>query len=198
MVTIQIFFKMPEPGKVKTRLIPVLGEEGASDFAASMIHRLVSLLQGSGLGETELWYAGDAGDFLASVEGVASHQQKGGDLGERMKEALSIGIYRSDKAILVGTDCPLIDDAYVATAAALLEDHDVVIGPAEDGGYGLIGVRDAMPDVFSGIDWGTDQVLAQTCRRLNESRANYALLPLIWDVDRPEDLPRYYAWLGET
>jgi rSAM/selenodomain-associated transferase 1 len=123
--------------------------------------------------------------------------QPDGDLGVRMAHALRNGVSRAPKTILIGTDCPPIDAAYVKQAFETLNTHDVVLGPAEDGGYGLIGVKNTVPDIFSGIDWGTDKVLAQTCRKLNAQRINYALLPLIWDVDRPEDLPRYYQWLEQ-
>jgi hypothetical protein len=77
----------------------------------------------------------------------------------------------------------------------VLKTHDVVLGPAEDGGYGLVGVKGEIPDMFSDIDWGTERVLSQTCARLNRDGLDFGLLPLIWDVDRPDDLSRYRAWL---
>ena len=76
-----------------------------------------------------------------------------------------------------------------------LDRHEVVLGPAEDGGYGLIGVKDKVPLIFRDITWSTASVLSDTCRRLNDVGSSYALLPSIWDVDRPADAERYYDLL---
>jgi hypothetical protein len=83
----------------------------------------------------------------------------------------------------------------VALAVNALQQYELVFGPVEDGGYGLLGVRESLPEIFSDIDWGTDRVLSQSCDKLNREGCGFRLLPLIWDVDRPEDLPRYEAWL---
>ena len=114
-----------------------------------------------------------------------------------MLYSISDGLGRSERVVLVGSDCPPIDSGYVAQALALLKDHDVVLGPAEDGGYGLIGARRLLPEIFTDIIWSSDHVLSDTCSRLNEGLVNYAMLPLIWDVDRPTDIDRYYELLKE-
>jgi glycosyltransferase A (GT-A) superfamily protein (DUF2064 family) len=98
----------------------------------------------------------------------------------------------------VGTDLPFINKSYIDLAISGLRDHAVVLGPAEDGGYGLVGINKEIPDMFFDIEWGTEKVLSQTCNRLNRGDLDYCLLPLIWDVDRPEDLQRYKAWLDNS
>jgi len=198
---IQVFARLPEAGKVKTRLIPALGADGATRFATERLQSTLAAASGVEIGgevvNKELWYAGRNDHFLAECP-VTTRAQAEGDLGERMRVALHDGLSRSDRVVLIGTDCPLIDAVYLASAFAQLEDHAVVLGPVEDGGYGLIGISGPVPDIFSNIDWGTASVLQDTCQRLNQAHVDYALLPLIWDVDRPEDLERYAAWSGNA
>ena len=193
---VQIFCKLPEPGKVKTRLAECIGDVGAADVAAGLAKRTISRL--SKHFRTEIWYTlEDTIGFLDQFPDVDQRQQVTGDLGERMRFALVDGLNESAKVVLVGSDSPLIDAAYVGEAFERLNDHDVVLGPAEDGGYGLIGVRDAVPSVFQDIAWSTASVLSETCRCLNDVGTDYALLPLIWDVDRPGDVERYYDLLEQ-
>ena len=191
---IQIFCKAPVLGKVKTRLIQKLGRRGALDLYLQMFERLIAELSASGF-NTELWISPDKDHAFFEPYAFARFQQAGPHLGVRMSTALRDGLNRHESVILVGTDLPLIDRSYIEQAVGALQTHDVVLGPAEDGGYGLVGVKAETPDMFSDIDWGTERVLSQTCARLNRDRLDYGLLPLIWDVDRPDDLPRYQAWL---
>ena len=181
-------------GKVKTRLIQKLGRRGALDLYLQMFERLIAELSASRF-NTELWISPDKDHAFFEPFAFARFQQAGPHLGVRMSTALRDGLTRHDSVILVGTDLPLIDRSYIEQAVGALQTHDVVLGPAEDGGYGLVGVKAETPDMFSDIDWGTESVLSQTCARLNRDRLDYGLLPLIWDVDRPDDLPRYQAWL---
>ena len=187
---IQVFFKIPESGKVKTRLIPAIGADAAAALAAEMIDRILTDLGSARLASLELWVSGED---VTEWRGKSVKLQYGDDLGTRMQHALASGISAYGKAVLVGVDCPGIDRQYIAAALAALDTHDVVLGPAEDGGYGLVGVAGCVPAMFGDIPWGGDQVLIETCRVLNQHRLNYHLLPLIWDVDRPEDLARYAA-----
>jgi len=191
---IQIFCKAPVLGKVKTRLIQKLGRRGALDLYLQMFERLIAELSASGF-NTELWISPDKDHAFFEPYAFARFQQAGPDLGGRMSTALRDGLTRHESVILVGTDLPLIDRSYIEQAVGALQTHDVVLGPAEDGGYGLVGVKAETPDMFSDIDWGTESVLSQTCARLNRDGLDFGLLPLIWDVDRPDDLPRYQAWL---
>ncbi|MGV0033942.1 MAG: TIGR04282 family arsenosugar biosynthesis glycosyltransferase [Candidatus Azotimanducaceae bacterium WSBS_2022_MAG_OTU7] len=194
---IQIFCKAPVPGEVKTRLVPKLGEQAALDLYLEMLQRLLSALMGTSFA-LELWITPTTGHTFFEEYPVARRQQSGTDLGARMSNALNDGLTRHHKVLLVGTDLPLIDASYINLAVECLGKNDAVLGPAEDGGYGLIGVSENLPGIFSNIDWGTDQVLSQTCIQLNQRQLIYGMLPLIWDVDRPGDLPRYRDWLNKT
>ncbi|MBT4616111.1 MAG: glycosyltransferase [Gammaproteobacteria bacterium] len=191
---IQIFCKAPVLGKVKTRLIQKLGRRGALDLYLQMFERLIAELSASRF-NTELWISPDKDHAFFQSYAFARFQQAGPHLGVRMSTALRDGLNRHESVILVGTDLPLIDRSYIEQAVGALQTHDVVLGPAEDGGYGLVGVKAETPDMFSDIDWGTERVLSQTCARLNRDGLDFGLLPLIWDVDLPDDLPRYRAWL---
>ena len=193
---IQIFCKAPVLGKVKTRLIHKIGSNAALDLYKQMFERLMAdfLLDTR---QTELWISSDKGHGFFEQYAVPRFLQVGAGLGARMSGALRDGLARHESVILVGTDLPLINKSYVDKAVSSLRDHDVVLGPAEDGGYGLVGVKADIPDLFSNINWGTEKVLSQTCKKLNRGGLAYSLLPLIWDVDRPEDLQRYNAWLEE-
>jgi len=192
---IQIFCKAPVLGKVKTRFIQKLGARAALDLYQQMFERLIAELSASRF-KTELWISPDKDHAFFEPYAFARFQQAGPDLGGRMSTALHDGLTRHESVILVGTDLPLIDRSYIDLAVSSLRDHEVVIGPADDGGYGLVGVKAETPDMFSDIDWGTERVLSQTCAKLNRDGLDFGLLPLIWDVDRPADLPRYEAWLG--
>ena len=192
---IQILCKAPVLGKVKTRLIQEMGKRRALDLYLQMFERLMAELSASRF-KTELWISPDKDHVFFERYAFARFQQAGPDLGGRMSTALRDGLNRYESVILVGTDLPLINRSYIEQAVNALRDHDVIIGPAEDGGYGLVGVKGEIPGMFSDIDWGTERVLSQTCARLNRDGLDFGLLPLIWDVDRPADLPRYEAWLG--
>ena len=193
---IQIFCKAPVLGKVKTRLIREIGARRALDLHKKMIERLMvdfSLDRPV----AEFWISPDKDHMFFEQYAVPRFQQAGVDLGARMSGALRDGLTRHQSVILIGTDLPLINKSYIDRAVSSLRDHEVVLGPAEDGGYGLVGVKAEPPDMFSDINWGTEKVLSETCNRLNRSGLGYGLLPLIWDVDRPNDLPRYEVWLKD-
>lgn len=196
---IQIFCKAPIPGEVKTRLIPKLGEESAAALHERLARRTVELCQKAGLARVQIWCSPEPShDFFASVadENTSLHRQQGADLGERMLNSARYALDEegADAMVIVGTDCPVLDADYLRLALEKLGDHDAVIGPAEDGGYCLIGLRRADKSVheslFKDIAWGSDTVCADTCRAFNRAKLYWALLPLLWDVDRPEDVAR--------
>ena len=189
-----VFARAPVPGAVKTRMIPVLGASGAAALYARMLERTLKTACTAAIAPVELWCAPDSGDpAFATAKtrwGVALHDQTQGDLGERMHQALGAALNGRQKAVLVGCDCPALSAAALDAAFAALDDHDVVLGPAEDGGYVLIGVRRLSPVLFEGIAWGGDRVLRQTRSRLVALGWRWHELPMLWDVDRPEDLAR--------
>ncbi|MEA3276850.1 MAG: TIGR04282 family arsenosugar biosynthesis glycosyltransferase [Pseudomonadota bacterium] len=192
---ILIFAKAPQPGLVKTRLIPALGAQGAADLQERLLRDTVERLARADLAPVELWCAPHP-DFdlfaeLAGDHGIARYRQEGADLGERMGHAARAALARSESVVLVGTDCPLLDGAYVARALTALKDRDAVLGPAEDGGYALLGLKRAEAELFRDIPWGGDRVAALTRERMDLLGWDRAELPILWDLDRPEDLMRF-------
>ncbi len=118
-------------------------------------------------------------------------RQFGADLGMRMQAAIAQRLNEgAKKVVVVGTDTPWMGRARIERALAQLEDHDVVLGPAEDGGYYLVGARKVVREMFSGLPWGTDRVLPRTILALKRARVRYSLLPEDFDLDRPADLLR--------
>lgn len=192
---ILIFAKAPEPGRVKTRLIPALGPRGAADLHAGLLEETVARLAAARIAPIELWCAPhpQAEPFprLAAKHDLACYRQQGADLGERMAQAAADGLGRGAPVVLVGTDCPLLDGEYLARALAAMADCDGVLGPAEDGGYVLLGLRRAARELFADMPWGTDRVAALTRERMGMLGWRWAELPALWDLDRPEDLARY-------
>ena len=190
-----VFARAPVPGAVKTRLIPALGATGAAELYARLLERTLTTACTATVAPVDLWCAPDSGDpaFAAAKArwGVILHEQTQGDLGERMHQALGAALEGGQgAAVLVGCDCPALTATDLDAAFAALDDHDVVLGPAEDGGYTLIGVRRLSPVLFEGIEWGSDRVLRQTRSRLVALGWRWHELPMLWDVDRPEDLKR--------
>lgn len=201
---ILIFCKAPVPGTVKTRLAASIGAEAACRLHEELARRMIDAAVSSRLAPVELWCAPTADHPFFDTTSPPKRVQTGADLGERMANALVrvLGQPRVERAVLVGTDCPPIDGAYLAAAFAALDDTDAVLGPAADGGYGLIGFRRIEPSlvrpVFDDIEWSTEQVAAATIARLEDTGLTCTQLPVIWDVDRPEDLARYQASKTET
>jgi rSAM/selenodomain-associated transferase 1 len=191
---ILIFAKAPEPGQVKTRLIPVLGARGAADLQARLLRDTMARLAATRLASIELWCAPDClrepFPELADRYRLGIHGQRGTELGERMLHAATDALRRGDKVVLVGTDCPSLDGAYLEQALMALEGHDAVLGPAEDGGYGLLGLKRAAETLFRDMPWGSDRVAELTRNRMEGLAWQWAELPLLWDLDRPEDLER--------
>lgn len=199
---IMIFAKTPAPGRVKTRLIPSLGEDGAAALQRRLIERTLCTAAQAGLGAPELWCAPSPDDIFfadcAARHGIALRAQSEGDLGARMANALESALTAGLPGLLIGCDCPALTPAYLReAAAALASGHDAVFGPAEDGGYVLIGLARRPPrDLFEGISWGTGNVMQETRARLTRHEWRWRELAPMWDVDRPEDLQRLREFLG--
>ena len=184
-----VFARAPEPGRVKTRLVPLLGERGAARLHAQLVEKTLLTAQAAEIGEVVLYCSpGTKGKFFQQMRKRFRLLPQGrGDLGERMYRALR----RHPGAVLIGSDCPALRPADLRAAArALRGGADAVLAPAEDGGYALIGVRRAARTLFDGVAWGSARVLAQTRRRLRRLDWRWAELRTLWDVDRPEDVAR--------
>ncbi|MDP1932911.1 MAG: TIGR04282 family arsenosugar biosynthesis glycosyltransferase [Gammaproteobacteria bacterium] len=198
---VALFAKEPRLGHVKTRLQPQLGAEGALALHDALIRYVFGNLEQADLCPVELWVAGSPQSpqqhhelFLSICNNESIHDQKGADLGARMHHAANAVLTRAECVVLIGADCPSVDASYLREALTLLQSGvPVVIGPAEDGGYVLLGLREAPEYLFDAMPWGTDSVLKVTRQRLRQHNAHHVELAPRWDVDRPEDLQRLTA-----
>lgn len=177
-----IFARLPVPGKAKTRLIPALGEEGAARLYARLLNRTVEEAKASGLAFQLRVTGGECAAFRELYgEDVEVVEQGTGDLGERMARV-------EGPALVIGSDCPGMTAPLIRAAAGALDDRSVVIGPATDGGYYLIGFREQLPWLFAEMEWSTATVFAETLARLAARGLGPAVLPELSDIDTPEDL----------
>ncbi|MFN7931435.1 MAG: TIGR04282 family arsenosugar biosynthesis glycosyltransferase [Blastocatellia bacterium] len=189
-----LFTRYPEPGRTKTRLIPALGAEGAANLQKQMTEYTVRLAR-----QLFVWckvcveirYEG--GELTAMQDWLGTEldfrPQGSGDLGARMQWAFDAAFAEDfDHVVLIGTDCPDLTVEILATAFAALKRHELVLGPAQDGGYYLIGWKRPLAPLLQGIAWGTDTVLAATLTTAAEIGVVPFLLPMLNDVDRPEDI----------
>ena len=189
-----VFAKAPVPGEVKTRLAPLLGREGAAALHAALVRRALETALAANVGEVELWCAPDCSDALfadcARDSRVRLRAQPPGDLGQRMAAAFAAAHARDRAMVLIGSDCPALTPALVRSAADALRMADAVLAPAEDGGYVLVGLARPLPSIFEGVAWSTAAVMNETRARLRDAGAAWHELPVLWDVDRPEDFAR--------
>jgi rSAM/selenodomain-associated transferase 2/rSAM/selenodomain-associated transferase 1 len=204
-----LFTRYPEPGTTKTRMIPKLGAEGAAELQRQMTRHIVSkVMEFSGLHPAALEVRFDGGNknLMEAWLGIGfdySPQGKG-DIGLRMGRALADGFACGyEPVVIIGSDIPDITADIIQKAFEELENHDLVLGPAGDGGYYLIGMHKtafnrANPPLFNGIRWGTDRVLPQTLAVAKELGLSYTLLDTLEDVDRPEDLAVWQRAVNPT
>ena len=189
-----IFTRYPEPGKTKTRLIPSLGPDGAAELQRRMTEHIlarVKELQRNRAFSVEVRYEGGSGGLMREWLGpkIRLRTQGGGDLGDRMARAFREAFQtRLDRVVLVGTDIPNITARILLKAFESLRYADVVLGPASDGGYYLIGLKRASPHLFVDVPWGTEKVLERTRQIAHGLGLSTAHLETLDDVDRPEDL----------
>lgn len=196
--TLLVFAKAPVPGSSKTRLIPLLGAAGAAQAQLRLLHHTLNTAAAAAPVQLQLWCAPDATHpelrTAATRCGATLHVQQGADLGARMAHAFHSAFTTARRVICIGTDCPALSAAHLRDAAAQLKaGNDAVLVPAEDGGYTLIGLARDEPRLFSGISWGSDQVLAQTRTRLRDCALRWQELETLWDIDRPQDWQRLQA-----
>jgi rSAM/selenodomain-associated transferase 2/rSAM/selenodomain-associated transferase 1 len=204
-----LFTRYPEPGTTKTRMIPKLGVEGAAELQRQMTRHIVSKVKEfTALHPTplEVRFEGGNKNLMQAWLGTEFDYfpQGKGDIGLRMGRALEDGFGSGYKTVvIIGSDIPDITVDILQKAFEGLKKQDLVLGPAGDGGYYLIGMcqtafNRANPRLFDGIHWGTDEVLSQTLAVAKELRLNYILLDTLDDVDRPEDLAVWHRVLKPT
>lgn len=187
-----LFARSPVRGRVKRRLAAGVGEQAAVDIHCAMTAYLARMAGEAALMPASLYAWPDADSpwlrDLAARHSLQLRAQQGGDLGERMGNALAAELWHADFAILIGSDCPGIGPAYLEAAAARLQAGvPWVFGPAEDGGYVLVGTRLATPQPFQAIDWGTAAVMEQTRERCRDAGLAWEELDTLYDIDTRED-----------
>ena len=171
---------------------PLLSAQQACALHSELLLWTCQTLCEARLADVELWACGNCSHPAFShcevLGACATHAQQGSNLGERMYHAIEHGLARYKKVILVGSDCPQIDAQYLELALEALNSKPLVLGPATDGGYVLIGATRIQPTLFEGVSWGTERVFTETVERMRaQGEAWHELQPLS-DIDRPEDL----------
>lgn len=191
-----IFAKAPVPGAVKTRLIPALGADGAADLARQMLGETLASAAAAGNLRVELC-ASPHPDDPAWIDvlppGLERSDQGQGDLGERLAAASARAIRDGERVLLIGTDCPGLDAARLRAAASHLDRHDVVLYPAQDGGYVLLGLARWHESLFRDIAWSSDSVAAETEERVRALGWSLHRSEPLRDIDDPADLDFYLS-----
>lgn len=192
-----VFAKLPEPGRVKTRLLGALSPEQAAEVHRACLEDTVAQVSRVPGCQRCLWVAARPNQARELARELALDRewrvevQHGRNLGERLHRAFaSLFQLGCRKVVVVGTDTPWMGRERILRALAWLDTADVVLGPTADGGYYLIGARRLVPQMFRRMPWSTSQVFEAALRALAKARASYRLLPRDFDLDRPEDLER--------
>jgi len=195
---IQVMAKAPVPGQVKTRLIPMMGVDHATELYCRLAHHTFATAALARVCPIEVWTTppGESA-FIRTckrVLGLNTYPQVEGDLGARLYATAADGLQRAGAVIIIGTDCPTMTfEDLRRTRDALAAGCDAVLGPAEDGGYWLIGLTRVDASLFQDIAWGSATVLGTTRERLRTLGWRWEELATRWDVDRPADVARLAA-----
>ena len=196
-----LFVKAPVPGQCKSRLIPMLGAIAACEFYKQLVlHCLRQIASLKNIDIALYVYPDTQHDFigyLTALHPLSLHSQCGNNLGDRMHHALESSLKDYKYSVLIGTDCPEISASYIMQAFQALQSQDVVLGPACDGGYVLIGTTKSSPALFQNINWSTDKVLQQSLHNAQNNGYSYNLLDTLWDIDVPQDYIQHHNRLKE-
>ncbi|WP_192349816.1 TIGR04282 family arsenosugar biosynthesis glycosyltransferase [Algoriphagus sp. Y33] len=186
-----IFQKNAEPGKVKTRLAATMGDQAAFEVYGQLVEYTHSVAAQCPAQKILFFSNCLEGDLSVYPTNYRFELQSGGGLGEKMSNAFQLLFgEKFDRLVIIGTDCVEITSEHISAAFEKLNTREVVIGPAEDGGYYLLGMRKFIPGLFTGIPWSTDQVASLTKEYLTRNEISFALLPMLSDVDFEEDWNR--------
>lgn len=213
---LMIFLKYPEPGKVKTRLAKVIGNEKACTAYRLLAEGVMKNIYLKDARPYAVWIfftpfdrGNEIKDWLKPLigdnrnAGTEYVPQEGNTLGERMSNAFKQVFQEKHykRGIVIGTDCPGVDGILLGDAFGILSEKDIVIGPCRDGGYYLLGIsgsvhllfnRQPVLDLFMDIDWSTDKVLKQTMGKIHKNNLSCHTLTTLADIDRAEDLYQYF------
>lgn len=186
-----VFVKNPELGKVKTRLAQGVGDQMALKIYKALLQHTKEvvleidtnrlLFYSQVIAHNDGWQASDFEKYL----------QSDGDLGQKMSEAFKQAFQHGTPVLIVGSDCAQINSNIIKEGLEQLQNHDFVIGPAEDGGYYLLGMKNFQPSVFQDIEWSTETVLSKTLNIIDNNKWTYHLLPELSDIDYIEDWQKH-------
>ncbi|MCO5387646.1 MAG: TIGR04282 family arsenosugar biosynthesis glycosyltransferase [Desulfosporosinus sp.] len=184
--------RVPVPGKTKTRLMPHLSAEECAGFHEACLKDIIKV-QRELKKPANIFYSEKLTEKFMTMFPKESQfiSQEGDNLGERMSQAFRISLQDYKFTLMVGSDLPHLTVRLLQSAFEALEQHDVVLGPALDGGYYLIGLKQFIPDLFTGITWGSSEVFRQTIERVHSLGLSYRLLQTMQDLDTIEDLRVY-------
>jgi rSAM/selenodomain-associated transferase 1 len=192
---LQIFSREPVPGNTKTRLIPSLGKQGAADLHKKLLKQIIEAACESQFSNIELWGTSDPDQSLLQEYMQQYHlrlcKQSGDDVGERMYHSSKEALDHYEFVVIIGSDCPLLTSQVLNKAYRMLKQGtDAVLGPTEDGGYYLIGLRRNNISIFKDIPWGEADVADMTRTKMRSLGWGWKELEYLWDVDRPADYER--------
>ncbi|MBM3162002.1 MAG: glycosyltransferase [Chlorobi bacterium] len=190
-----VLTRNPVAGRVKSRLAATLGPETALQVYRTLREYTAGVMKACHA-EKAVFYSEDipAGDCFIG-DGTLAFLQEGGDFGARMHHVFTTGFARGFRlVVLIGSDCPDIDSGIIENAFTALENRDAVLGPAWDGGFYLIGLKHARPELFTDRTWSHERVLRETIDILDKTGASYFLLPGLQDIDTIEDLKQSRLW----
>jgi rSAM/selenodomain-associated transferase 1 len=186
---LMIFAKNPELGKVKTRLAETIGDEKALTIYKNLLHRTNQVTMQVNTDRAIFYYEYVDDDDIWNNFHYRKYLQEGVDLGERMMNAFALAFEKGyHQTVIIGSDCYDLTPELIESAFDLLLTNDVVIGPAQDGGYYLLAMNQYHREVFSNKQWSTENVLLDTLLDLKQKGITYELLETLSDVDREEDL----------
>lgn len=193
-----VFLRNPELGKVKTRLAAEVGNEKALIVYKDMLAYTLDVVKEAGA-HMHLYFSEHINDTIGNnIISSRKTVQNGNDLGEKMNNAFCDVLNQfGGKVIIIGTDCPGINSRILLEAFDHLSNKDIVIGPAADGGYYLLGMKAAHPILFQLVEWSSSSVLQTTINRCDEYNLEYALLDELHDVDEEKDLVYYYNMMNQ-
>lgn len=197
-----LFTRYPEAGRTKTRLIPALGPSGAAELQRRMTEQGVGTLhEVAEQRQVSLEIRFEGGDVQDMAQWLGAElrylPQGDGDLGRRLERAVAESFSAGmERVVVIGADCPALSADMVVRAFEMLRTNDLVLGPASDGGYYLIGFGKVIPEILFDISWGTARVLEQTLVCAKRLDLSVALLETLSDVDRPEDLENFHNHTG--
>ncbi|MBK8632522.1 MAG: TIGR04282 family arsenosugar biosynthesis glycosyltransferase [Saprospiraceae bacterium] len=186
-----IFLKNPKLGNVKTRIAATLGDQKALDIYLELLDTTIINTADEDY-ETLLFFSENVDDL--SQYPYERRIQVSGDLGNKLKSAFDEVLNTMDKCLIIGSDCPYINNEIILEAFQSLQDHDLVLGPTPDGGYYLIGLKQNEKSLFEDISWSTDSVFAQTISEAKNAKLSTYLLPILTDVDHASDWDDYLSW----